>query len=78
MSDVPQVLLTHHLKALRLPTFLRDHEKLLGNAPRRGLIISVTCCAWPNASCLIAKGEWWSGASARRGSQRSKSGQLRL
>jgi DNA replication protein DnaC len=27
MSDSPQVLLTHHLKALRLPTFLREHEK---------------------------------------------------
>jgi len=27
-SDAPQILLTHHLKALRLPTFLREHEKL--------------------------------------------------
>jgi DNA replication protein DnaC len=27
MSDSPQVLLTHHLKALKLPTFLREHEK---------------------------------------------------
>jgi DNA replication protein DnaC len=24
----PQVLLTHHLKALKLPTFLREHDKL--------------------------------------------------
>ncbi len=28
MSDVPQILLTHHLKSLRLPTFLREHDKL--------------------------------------------------
>jgi DNA replication protein DnaC len=27
-SDAPQILLAHHLKALRLPTFLREHEKL--------------------------------------------------
>ncbi len=27
-SDVPQILLAHHLKALRLPTFLREHDKL--------------------------------------------------
>ena len=27
-SDAPQILLTHYLKALRLPTFLREHEKL--------------------------------------------------
>ena len=28
MSDTPQVLLVHHLKALRLPTFLREYDKL--------------------------------------------------
>lgn len=27
-SDAPRILLTHHLKALRLPTFLREHDKL--------------------------------------------------
>jgi DNA replication protein DnaC len=28
MSDAPQILLAHHLKSLRLPTFLREHNKL--------------------------------------------------
>ena len=28
MSDTPQVLLTHHLKKLRLPTFLSEYDKL--------------------------------------------------
>lgn len=28
MSEVPQILLAHHLKSLRLPTFLREHDKL--------------------------------------------------
>ncbi len=28
MSEVPQVLLGHHLKALKLPTFLREYDKL--------------------------------------------------
>jgi DNA replication protein DnaC len=27
MSSVPQVLLAHHLKALKLPTFLREYDK---------------------------------------------------
>lgn len=27
MSDTPQILLEHHLKALRLPTFLREYDK---------------------------------------------------
>ena len=28
MPDAPELLLTHHLKTLRLPTFLREHDKL--------------------------------------------------
>ena len=28
MSELPQVLLTHHLKALKLPTFLREYDKV--------------------------------------------------
>ena len=27
-ADTPQVLLEHHLKALRLPTMLREYDKL--------------------------------------------------
>ncbi|MGD0941322.1 MAG: hypothetical protein ABR905_16600 [Terracidiphilus sp.] len=27
-TDTPQVLLEHHLKALRLPTILREYDKL--------------------------------------------------
>jgi DNA replication protein DnaC len=36
MSDVPQVLLAHHLKALKLPTFLREHEKLARQCAAEG------------------------------------------
>ena len=28
MSNTPQLLLGHHLKALKLPTFLREYDKL--------------------------------------------------
>jgi DNA replication protein DnaC len=28
VSDTPQILLAHHLKALRLPTFLREYDKV--------------------------------------------------
>jgi hypothetical protein len=27
MTDTPQLLLAHHLKALKLPTFLREYDK---------------------------------------------------
>jgi DNA replication protein DnaC len=37
MSDVPQVLLAHHLKALRLPTFLREHDKLARRCAAEGV-----------------------------------------
>jgi DNA replication protein DnaC len=36
MSDMPQVLLAHHLKALKLPTFLREHEKLARQCAAEG------------------------------------------
>src|SRR5215210_2188533 len=36
MSDAPQLLLAHHLKALKLPTFLREHEKLARQCAAEG------------------------------------------
>ncbi len=39
MTDTPQVLLAHHLKALKLPTFLREYDKLAGTV--RNLVFGV-------------------------------------
>jgi DNA replication protein DnaC len=36
MSEVPQVLLAHHLKALKLPTFLREHDRLARQCAAEG------------------------------------------
>jgi DNA replication protein DnaC len=36
-TDTPQVLLAHHLKALKLPTFLREHEKLARQCATEGV-----------------------------------------
>ena len=36
MSDAPQVLLAHHLKALKLPTFLREHDRLARQCATEG------------------------------------------
>ena len=36
MSDTPQVLLAHHLKALKLPTFLREYDKLARQCASEG------------------------------------------
>jgi len=45
MNDTPQLLLAHHLKALRLPTFLREYDKLAQQCAARASTILVTCCA---------------------------------
>jgi hypothetical protein len=37
VSDVPQVLLGHHLKALKLPTFLREYDKLARQCAAKGV-----------------------------------------
>lgn len=37
MSDAPEILLAHHLKALKLPTFLREHKKLARQCAAEGM-----------------------------------------
>ncbi|HEX2219277.1 MAG TPA: IS21-like element helper ATPase IstB [Gemmatimonadales bacterium] len=37
MSERPQVLLVHHLKALKLPTFLREYDKLARQCAAEGV-----------------------------------------
>lgn len=37
MSTAPALLLDHHLKALKLPTFLREYDKVAGECAREGV-----------------------------------------
>ena len=37
MSDTPQLLLSHHLKALMLPTFLREYDKIARQCAAEGI-----------------------------------------
>jgi hypothetical protein len=37
MSDTPQLLLAHYLKALKLPTFLREYDKLARQCAAEGV-----------------------------------------
>lgn len=37
MNDVPEILLAHHLKALKLPTVLREHQKLARQCAAEGM-----------------------------------------
>jgi len=37
MTDTPQLLLVHHLKALRLPTFLREYVEVVKQCAAEGI-----------------------------------------
>jgi DNA replication protein DnaC len=37
MTDTPQLLLSHHLKVLKLPTFLREHDKIARQCATEGV-----------------------------------------
>src|SRR3982750_4423946 len=37
MNDTPQLLLAHHLKALKLPTFLREYDQLAQRCAAEGV-----------------------------------------
>ena len=47
--DTPQVLLDHHLKTLRLPTFLREYDKARAAVRRRGRGLSALPAALERA-----------------------------
>lgn len=36
MTDTPKILLAHHLKSLKLPTFLREYDKLARQCASEG------------------------------------------
>jgi len=46
----PDVLLAHHLKALKLPTFCASMTSWLDSARATPSITSAICCGWPNWS----------------------------
>jgi hypothetical protein len=58
-STPPQVLLAHHLRQLKLPTFLREYEKVATEAAREGL-------DHVRFLLRLAKGGWSNGVSALR------------
>jgi len=59
MNETPQLLLSHHLKALKLPTFLREYDKVAQQCASEGLDHLAICyqeCGRPLFSCY--RREW--------------------
>ena len=46
MTDAPEILLAHHLKTLKLPTFLREYESSPASARPKTWIMSAFSLAW--------------------------------
>ena len=68
MTDTPQLLLAHHLKALKLPTFLREYDKLARQCAAEGLDHTRYLLRLAELE-LIDSGAWWSVGSRKRGSR---------
>ncbi len=65
MNDRSTLLLEHHLKELKLPSFLREYGKMAASVPPKEWIIPSTCCGWQSWNSSIATSAWWSGGSGR-------------
>jgi hypothetical protein len=72
MSDMPQVLLVHHLKALRLPTFLREYDKLARQYAAEGVDHPRYLLRLAELELIDRDGGPSSAGSRRRGSPRSR------
>jgi hypothetical protein len=66
----PRVLLGHHLRQLKLPTILREYEKVAAEAAREGQDHVHTFYASSNSNSSTANDAWSSGVSAPRASRR--------
>ena len=70
-SGTPQLLLAHHLKQLKLPTILREYDKVAREAAREGIDhTALSACDWSNWNSSIGSGGLSNGAFARRAFQR--------
>ena len=63
MSNRSTLLLEHHLKELRLPTFLRSTASWPPSAPPRMWTTLTTCCVSPNWNSLTDTSAWCSAGS---------------
>ena len=73
MSQRSTLLLEHHLKELRLPSFLREYGKMAAqcaaeNADHPG----IPAADWPNWNSSTATSAWWSAGSGPRASLPSR------
>ena len=64
MNDRSTLLLEHHLKELKLPSFLREYGKMAAQCAAENVDHPSTCSGSRNWSSSTATSAWWSGGSA--------------
>jgi hypothetical protein len=70
MSETHQLLLAHHLKALKLPTFLREYDKLAQQCVTDGVDHPRYLLRLAELELIERERRWSSAASRRHGSRR--------
>jgi hypothetical protein len=68
MSDTPQLLLAHHLKALKLPTFLREYDKLAQQCAAEGVDLGLRLPRFGGrfVGLRSTSWSWWPACRLRR------------
>ena len=72
MNDRSTLLLEHHLKELKLPSFLREYGKMAAQCAAEGVDHPQYLQGWPSWNSSTATSGWWGGGSGRPGSLPSK------
>ena len=72
MTAAPEILLAHHLTTLKLPTFLREYEKLARQCAAEGLDHVRFLARLVELELIDVSGGRSSAGSRQRGSRRSK------
>ena len=60
MSQRSTLLLEHHLKELKLPSFLREYGKMAAQCAAEGVDHPNTCSGWRNWNLSTVTSAWWS------------------
>ena len=68
MSNRLTLLLEHHLKELKLPSFLREYGKMAGQCAAEGVDHPQSCCVSRSWSVSTVTSAWWSAGSRQTAS----------
>ena len=72
MNDRPTLLLEHHLKELKLPSFLREYGKMAAQCAAEGVAHPQYLLRLAELELIDRTSAWWSAGSGRPASPPSR------